>query len=366
MSVSIAGRKVWVDLEHQKAGIMLAPLFKQLEAGGAELLYTARDFGNNRQVLEELGIRFTMVGSHGGADLAAKLATHVERVRDLLPIVTGFRPDFSISFCSVEHARVAFGLRIPSVAFNDEPRSTAVGRLTLPLLDHVITPSCIPIDWYLALGASRDRLIRYNGIDEIAWLSAYKPDPSILDVMDVDKGMYVLMRTEMTHAEYLREKMKPEDTAIADFLPAIVKEFPNHKFFLLCRSPLQEAFLERRLRDLDGRHVIITRFIPRLDDFMFFSALVASGGGTIVRESSLLGVPSIEFFPGETAPQEHFLMDNGFPLWHLKTPAEVAARAIQVLHGEHGSREGFHARLARFDNPATVCHDHVVGRLERA
>jgi len=40
---------------------------------------------------------------------------------------------------------------------------------------------------------------------------------------------------------------------------------------------------------------------------------VISGGGTLVRESSLLSVPSIEYFPGDSAPQETFLLNSGFP-----------------------------------------------------
>ncbi|GAJ16900.1 unnamed protein product, partial [marine sediment metagenome] len=60
-------------------------------------------------------------------------------------------------------------------------------------------------------------------------------------------------------------------------------------------------------------------------------ALVISGGGTIVRESSLLNVPSIEFFPGETAPQEHFLINNGFPLSHIKKSEKIIRKSIEFL-----------------------------------
>ncbi len=365
--MAIAGKRIWVDLEHQKGGIMLHSMFKRLEKEGATLLYTARDFGNNRQVLDELGIPYKLIGKHGGANLYGKLEAHVERLRALLPVVNEFDPHHSVSFGSVEHIRIAFGLGIKSIFFNDEPRSAAVARLTHALAGHIITPRCIPAEEYYKLGASRERLVRYNGIDEIAWIAEYHPDPKVLDIMDVEKGQYILMRTEMTHTEYLRELMRPEETRIADFLPPIVKAFPNHKYFLLVRLPEQGAFLKKKLERLGSENVIVTSYIPRLQDFLFYSSLVASGGGTIVRESSLMGIPSIEFFPGETAWQEHFLMDNGFPLYHVKDPIAVADQAMEVLSGAHDTSrftEGFKEKLKGYENPAEVCYEYIVRELE--
>jgi len=365
--MAIAGKRIWVDLEHQKGGIMLHSMFKRLEKEGANLLYTARDFGNNRQVLDELGIPYKLIGKHGGATLYGKLEAHIERLRALLPVIHEFNPDHSVSFGSVEHIRIAFGLGIKSIFFNDEPRSAAVARLTHALAGHIITPKCIPAEEYYKLGASKAQLIRYNGIDEIAWITEYRPDSKVLDMMDVEKGQYVLMRTEMTHTEYLRESMRPEETRISEFLPPIVKAFPNHKYFLLVRLPEQETFLKKKIERIGNKNIIVTKFIPRVQDFMFYSALVASGGGTIVRESSLMGIPSIEFFPGETAWQEHFLMDNGFPLSHIKDPAAVADKAMEILSNppEPGRfTEGFKDKLKGYENPAHVCYEHIAHELE--
>jgi uncharacterized protein len=364
--MSLTGKKIWVDLEHQKAGIMFASLLKHLESEGAELLLTARDMGNNRQVMDELGLNYTMVGKHGGEKLEDKLDAYVERLAMLLPMVKEFHPDHFLTFGSVEGIRIAFGLRIPSISFNDEPRSTAVGRLTLPIIDKVITPACVPEELYLQLGASRERMIRYNGIDEIAWISEYTPKEDILDVMDVAKGEYILMRTEMTHTEYLRDIMRPEETYITQFLPAIYKEFPNHKYFLLPRLDSQFEYLKKNLADYDPAQVIVTKFVPRLDDFMFYSSFVASGGGTVVRESSLMDIPSIEFFPGETAPQEHFLMDNGFPLWHIKDFDDVANKANEILasgSGQDRFTEDFKEKLKKYENPNDVCFQAISSKL---
>jgi predicted glycosyltransferase len=365
--MQLSGKKIWVDIEHQKAGIMFKSLFKHLSDEGADLFITARDMGNNRQVMDELGLNYRMVGKHGGEKLEDKMHAYIERLQRLFPLITAYMPDFFLTFGSVEGIRLAFGLRIPSLSFNDEPRSTAVGRLTLPIVDTVITPKCVPVDQYLNLGASNDRIVRYDGIDEIAWIAEFKPKPDILDMMDVKKGEYVLMRTEMTHTEYLANKMRPEESYITQFLPAIFKEFPNHKYFIIPRLDKQFEYLQKKLKALDPKHVIVTKYIPRVQDFMFYSALVASGGGTIVRESSLLDIPSIEFFPGETAPQEHFLMENNFPLWHIKDFNMVARKAIEILASPPGANrftDAFKEKLKKYENPNDVCYNLIAGRLQ--
>jgi hypothetical protein len=364
--MGLEGKKVWVDLEHQKGGIMLNSLFKRLEANGCELIYTARDFGNNIQVLDELGIPYILVGKHGGETLEGKLYASLQRCLDLIPIVKEFQPDHYVSFGSVEGTRVAFGLRIPSIFFNDEPRSAAVARLTLAIIDHVITPACIPADEYIKLGATPEKIVQYNGIDEIAWIAPYEPNPAVLDELDLQKGEYVLMRTEMTHAEYLRDKMRPEQTYIVDFFPQIYREFPNHKYFLLARTDLQYDWMVEQFKDYDQDHVIVTKFVPRLQDFIFYSALITSGGGTIVRESALMDVPSLEFFPGETAWQEHFLADNGFPLYHIREPDAIAEKAIEILGtlpGPGRFTEAYKERLADYENPNDVCYKYITERL---
>jgi len=147
-------------------------------------------------------------------------------------------------------------------------------------------------------------------------------------------------------------------------LPKIYREFPNHKYFVVSRMESQHRYLEKRFELIDTRNIVVTRYIPRMQDCMFFSAIVMSGGGTIVRESALMNVPSIQFFPGETAPQDKFLMENGFPLQHIKDPDLVAERAIEILSRSNSEqdRTNFKERLRGYENPLDKCHDEIVRR----
>jgi predicted glycosyltransferase len=306
--MALAGKKIWVDIEEPKTAIMFKPLINRLKQENADLLITARDFDSTFKVLDDFGIKYEKIGKHGGGTLEGKLKAFIERLDLLSNKVLEFRPDFFVTFSSVEGSRIAFGLKIPSIGIYDEPRNEAVCKLIFPFLDKVITPECVPLEQYLNLGANKDKIIRYNGIDEIGWLSEYQPNPEVLKKFNIQKGEYVIIRSEMRSASYLMDKMKPEETIIQDFFPKIFKSFSNYTYFLCVRSPEQEAWLKRKLNEYkNNKNVIITQYIPHMLDLCFFSALVISGGGTIVREASLLDVPSIEFFPGDTALKRHFL-----------------------------------------------------------
>jgi len=106
--------------------------------------------------------------------------------------------------------------------------------------------------------------------------------------------------------------------------------------------------------------------MPNMVDLCFFSSLVISGGGTIVRESSLLNVPSIEFFPGETAPQESFLINNGFPLQHIKEIDEIVKKSLEILSTKPKSdrfNNIFQEKIMNFENPNEICYNFVKRNL---
>ena len=154
---------------------------------------------------------------------------------------------------------------------------------------------------------------------------------------------------------------------IHEFFPQIFNEYPDYKYIVIARTEEQKLFLERKIKDpLNEKNLLITRYMPNIVDLCFFSSLVISGGGTIVRESSLLNVPSIEFFPGETAPQEHFLINHGFPLDHIKKPVEIAKKAINVLsEGIRPKRfdHSFKEKINQFENPNDLCFNEVMKKL---
>ena len=364
--MSISGKKIWIDIEEPKTAVMFNPLINMFHNEGIELLITARDYDSTYQILDDQNINYEKIGKHGGEKLEDKLKEYIERLSELFPVVKRFKPDYFVTFSSVEGTRIAYGLKIQSIGFNDEPRNEPVCKLILPFLDKIITPQCVPQEWYTRLNADPSKLIRYNGIDEIGWLSYYKPNHKILERYNLEKGNFVIIRSEPSFASYFIEKLKAEETLITEFFPPIYKRFPNLKYFLLVRTKKQEEFLNKTLKNFSkAKNVLITRYLPTVD-LCFYGALIISGGGTIVRESSLLNIPSIEYFPGDTAPQENFLIENGFPLEHIKDPEKIIERSTEILNQKPSSDRfnlSFSEKIKKFENPNQICFDFIRKKL---
>lgn len=360
-------KKIWIDIEEPKTGIMFKPLIERFHQDNFETFITARDYDSTYQILDEFGFNYYKVGEHGGENLEDKLKAYIDRLGNLFNRVIKFKPDFFVTFSSVEGARISYGLNIPSIGYNDEPRNIPVCKLLFPFLDKIIIPQCVPKDWYIKLHADPEKLIPYNGIDEIAWLNEYNPNPSVIDQFDLKKGQYVILRTEPSFASYFINKLDPHKTLISEFLPNLIKMFPNQKYIIIVRTEKQEAYLKHKLKAfLQEENIILTRFMPSMVDLCFYASLVISGGGTIVRESSLLNVPSIEFFPGETAPQEHFLINNGFPLLHIKEKTQILDHCAKILtKGPTSNRFNlsFREKLKSFENPNEICFNIVKSKL---
>ncbi|MFX1573120.1 MAG: DUF354 domain-containing protein [Promethearchaeota archaeon] len=366
--MSLHNKKIWIDIEQPKSAVMFQSLIRMFIKEKSELLLTARNYDSTYQILDDFGISYNKIGRHGGDRLDNKLSTYIDRLKDLFPVVKKFSPNYFITFLSVEGTRIAYGLKIPSIGFNDEPRNEPVCKLIHPFIGNIITPECIPKEWYIKLYASPEKIIRYNGLDEIAWLSQYTPNPNILDNYNLEKGKFVLIRSEPSHACYLIDKIKPEETMISKFFSPIYKEFPNHKYLILVRNDKQVKFLSKKLKEYNKeKNVIITQYLPNIVDLCFYGALTISGGGTIVRESSLLNVPSIEYFPGDSAPQELFLIKNGFPLEHLKDKEQIIKRSIEILSQEPSSKRFkinvFKEKIKQFENPVEICFNFVKNKL---
>jgi predicted glycosyltransferase len=367
--MSLSNKKIWIDIEEPKTGVMFNSLINKFQNENIELLITARDYDSTYQILDDLSIDYLKIGRHGGDRLEDKLSAYIERLKDLLPHIVDFNPDFFVTFSSVEGSRISFGLNIPSIGYNDEPRNFSVCKLIFPFLDKIITPICVPEEWYIRLHADPEKLIRYHGIDEVAWLSHYEPNPAILDIYDLDKGKYVIMRTEPSFASYFIDKLEPQQTLLSQIFPPIFKKFPDYKYFLIARTREQETYLNEKLINYSKKkNVIITRYMPNMIDLCYYGALVISGGGTIVRESSLLRVPSIEYFPGETAPQEHFLMNNGFPLIHIKDTKEIINKTLDILTKSpktNISIEEIKKTILQLEDPNEICFKVVIESLKK-
>ncbi|MFX0071928.1 MAG: DUF354 domain-containing protein [Candidatus Hermodarchaeota archaeon] len=344
--------KIWIDACEPKTVIMLKPLYERLKQNH-NVYFTSRDFDSTIYLLDKYNIPHYKAGKHGGGSKLGKLKAYAKRLNQLIKITVKEKPDFLFSLASPEALRISFGLGISNIIFNDEPRSRGVVSLTLSLADKIIVPKCIPHEWYSKYISDENKLIRFNGIDEVGWLSDFKPNESILERFNLQKNDYIVCRTEASKAQYLSKKMKPHQTLLTKIIPELIEHKKDIKYIIITRYREQYNYLKRFFKEYIKRDIVrIYEALDQLSQIMYFSKMVITGGGTMVRESALLGVPSIEYFPLDTYPQEQFLIDNGFPLKHIRELNEIIKQSLVFIEGNY--KFNTNEKIKLLENPINI------------
>jgi predicted glycosyltransferase len=349
--------KIWVDILTPKQAWLLGTVTQYLIEEDIPTLITARNYAETCEILRIIGLEFTVVGKHGGGSLEGKLKASTQRVLELLDFINKQEvyPSCLVSHSSPSAVRTAFGLGIPVISSLDAPHATAVSRLTLPLSSWVVTPRCFDPERFIELGAQLHSIVQYDGIDEVAWISQLKPNLNVLNELDLSEDdVLVLFRPAETQASYLRG-ITTQPVRELPVIQGIHQKFPEIKIVAFPRYLEQKEILE----ETEG--VIIPEKPIDAPSLMMKSSLVLSGGGTMIRESALLGIPSISMFPTYLIEVERFLMDKGLPLWYLPYIPEATQKSLEILEQPKKFKIDSNAILSTMVNPAQVLTRLVKG-----
>ena len=341
MSEEGSSSLLWLDALTPKHARLVSSLKKVL-SDRYRIFVTAREYAETTGILELEGVEYTRIGKHGGPTKLGKLLAYAERTLQLAKLISSIElPDALISFSSPSAVRVAFGLGIPAVSLNDTPHATHVCRLTFPLSARVISPSAIPREELLKLGATEGSLIQYDGVDEVLWVREYNPDPSTLSWAKQLGSPLVVLRPLETEAAYMGGRSY-ELTGLVEFL---VRE--GAKVVLFPRYKWQERFAREGV-------IIPNKVLDTLTLYKV-SSLVISGGGTMAREGALLGTPSISLFPLNIPLYVNdYLSKLGFPLWRFRSWKDAIPLIRKVLRDPNSMREDTSSLLKKLETPLSA------------
>jgi predicted glycosyltransferase len=308
-----------------------------------EVLCTTRQYREANELSKIKGLDLLIVGSHGGADLYNKLYESTGRVMELSKIIHKFSPDLAVSFSSPEASRVSFGLGIDHLGFNDSPHAEAVARLSVPLLTKLFSPSIIPLSSWTKYGISPKQIIRYSGLDPVAWLlprdSAGTAAPAaaasnlnqcgdngkntgILEKLKTDRSKKsILIRLEESKAAYIaNKKLVTQPTALVDFIVKHFSEICN--IIILCRYSDQINKISGRYKN---KAIVLKDVVDGIDLLKNIDIFIGAGG-TMTAESALLGRPTISIAP------VHFYIDDYLKKTGLIKRAFTASRLVSLVN----------------------------------
>ncbi|MHA1309283.1 MAG: DUF354 domain-containing protein [Candidatus Helarchaeota archaeon] len=294
---------------------------------------TARDIDYNYSFLKEVfKINFYPVGKLGYT-LEEKLLNYAIRVKELTEIIIDKegKPDVLISQASPGGVRVAFGLKIPIITFDNSPHAIPVWRLTFPLTTYAILPTSIPKDKALKWGVLPENLYTYDGVDELAWTKNAKFDPNILSELGLTlDDRFAVFRPDEAHSSYFMDNpdLNPNLPINALIVKKIVEEFPEIKIVVFPRYKEQAKYF---LDQWGPEKIIIPTKAVDSISLMKFADVVVSGGATMTRESALIGTPAVNCVQLDLLDPDRYLQEHNLPLFYERNIPKAAELTKKIL-----------------------------------
>jgi predicted glycosyltransferase len=345
--------KFWIDALTPKQLIFFNTLSEKMKKSGHEVIFTTRSYHDVNYVIRRLGIEVTVVGKHGGSSKSTKLEASLSRSLELVRFIRDEKVDGTVSFNSPEAARVSFGLGIPHYTVNDSPHSVWVARLSIPLSRILFTPWVIPLSAWREYGIRKEMMVTYRALDPAAWLKRKDEWPPPTEFEKSARGA-ILFRPEESQASYMQEQKLKERV---ELVRMISESLPDNRVIVLPRYEQQEKEFDY----VDAPNVFVCRepfFGPNL---LTVCAALIGGGGTMNAEASLLGVPTISFFPGKTTYVEEYLVQRGL-VRRVKKESDCLKAIKEVLKPESKDkiRKLAEQELAMMEDPTDVILSKVL------
>jgi uncharacterized protein len=297
--------KIWVDLANSPHVPFFRALIPEFVAAGHQVEVTARDFAQTVELATLAGMTPHVIGGHGGRRLTGKAGNLIGRAAALRKWARDRGFDLAVSHNSYAQIAAAAALGIRSVTLMDYEHQPA-NHMAFRLASRVIVPRAFPKEELRRFGASMRRVKRYEGTKEDAYLAAFTPEPTFVEILRAlginSEDVLVVARPPAREALYHRF-----ENELFDELLGRLNQQLGVKVILLPRSEAQRTeYAERK-----WANVIMPR--EALDGANLIAAadLVISAGGTMNREAAALGVPAVSVYAGKWAAIDEELVREG-------------------------------------------------------
>lgn len=320
--------RLLVDLTNSPHVPFFAPLVRELQARGDEVVITARRFAQTIELAKLHELDITVIGRHGGTSRWGKARAALGRTWSLDRFVAGHerefgRFDIALSHGSTDLPLVARRRRIPHVTIFDYEWARTQHRVNCRCSWRVVVPESIPLERLDQYGAA-GRISTYPGLKEEYYLDVDALDPAgIRAHLDIDaEQVLVVLRPPADMALYHRGITNDVFGAVLDR----VRHTEGAVAVVLPRTPQQRTLLQASIgRD---KRAVITREAIDGASLVAAADVVVSAGGTMNREAAALGVPVYTVFAGRMGGVDEQLVSDGrLQLLHDAAAVKLERRA---------------------------------------
>jgi predicted glycosyltransferase len=307
--------KVWVDLSNSPHPLLFAPVARRLTDAGHRVLFTARDNAQTVALARERWPDSDVIGSESPRGKRAKATALATRVNELRRWARRRRPDVALSHNSYAQIVAARSLRIPTVTAMDYEHQPA-NHLAFRLATTVILPQAMSLRAARLQGATRSKVVVYEGLKEELYIGDFEPDTGVLRQLGMARRPHVLVVARTPPARAIYHQFgnpmfaRALEIACADQAVTCV---------VLARHAEQREAVAR----LQLSNCIVPADAIDSRSLIYASDLMIGAGGTMTREAALMGIPTWTVFAGRTPAVDAWLEHRGM-LSRLAHPEQLA------------------------------------------
>jgi len=327
--------RIWIDIDNSPHVPFFAPILEELKRRGHDVIVTSRQYAQTRELLESHQIDFLEVGEHAGKSKFKKILNVIQRAIHLKKAIQAFNPEVAVSHGSRAQSIGAWMLGIPKLLLFDYEwtemhifkRFSTQMACPVALTDDVLRKSGLPLE----------KIVKYQGFKEELYLPSLQPNHQFRKSLEIpDDAIFVVIRPSSMTSNY-HNSLSEE---ILKRLLLTVKKVKNVLALVVPRTEVDKQFVEATIAAHEISNVrILKKAVPGLQ-LLYWADVVVSGGGTMNRESALLGTPTYSMFTGARPAIDQFLQKQG-RITFIEEPAQVEQIKFEKVKrdAEYGYKE---------------------------
>jgi uncharacterized protein len=289
--------KIWFEISNSPHVNMWYDIIKDLEYSGHAVVITSRPLANTIQILDQKGLKHTVIGDHYGKSFIKKIFGFPVRILQLWNHLRHKQINLAISQSSFHSPLVAFLLGIPSIYTNDNEH--AFGNIPAFLFaSKILIPENMKQNKVLHFLRKKTQI--YPGIKEGIYLWRLSEDILKKRLQGNHDNFRVFIRPEPSTAQYYDGK--------ENFMDELLNELTDREAVtVLARN--QSQFDHYNSAKFPKLHVpsIPISFVDIASSCSYF----IGAGGSMTREMAMVGVPTVSVYQDKLLEVDKALIESG-------------------------------------------------------
>jgi len=295
---------IWFDLDNSPHVPLFRPIFKELDKRKIEYCITAREFAQTKELLDFWKVKHSLIGKHAGKNKLNKVVNLLHRGSKLRKYAKNKSINLGISHGSRTQLLATRSLGINSLLMFDYEYTES--KIFNNFSNYLLAPVFIPDTRLKEAGFRLNKLIRYNGFKEELYISDFQPDLNFRKSLGISETtVLVTIRPPSLVGNYHDSRSEQLLISLIDYL----RRHDDIFVLIVNRTDVEKKFLQDKIQGMD-KIQFLSHPVDGLQ-LLYASDFVFSGGGTMNRESALLGTKTFSFFTGKKPYLDEYLRDIG-------------------------------------------------------